>query len=135
MFPADNADFRKKKSAQTSLASLAGQAGSPRCSSGEAGRRAGLREIVFLSLKMDDFMDRHYLKHAQKANNQGIMPSLARAQDSRIPDLQHPCLARLAAKRAITIAYTGGKAGSKNYENCPKDSFGENFLFFGTINK
>jgi len=38
------------------------------------------------------------------------MPGFARAQDSRIPDLQHPCL-------ALTKAYAGGKAGSKNYEN------------------
>ncbi len=26
------------------------------------------------------------------------------------------------------------RAPSKNYENCPKGSFGENFLFFGALN-
>ncbi len=70
-----------------------------------------------------------------------------RAQDSRIPDLQHPCLALTKAyaggplrqpaspARRARWACLAGKAGSKTNINCLNDSFGENFLLFGiTIN-
>jgi len=55
MFPADNADFRRKKSAQTSLARLAV---APAKRAGEAGQR-NQREILWPRIGKVDFMDRH----------------------------------------------------------------------------
>jgi len=40
-----------------------------------------------------------------------------RAQDSRIPDLQHPCLALSKANAGDPLRSEASKAGSKNYKN------------------